>query len=236
MQQIGKTPIVVNDARGFFTSRVFGTFVNEGIAMLAEGLPAALIENAALSVGMPVGPLAVQDEVSLSLSLHVASQTRADLEAEGKALPACPAGAVIEQMVKEYKRAGKAAGAGFYEYPTDPRINGGKKYLWPELARLYAKPGFSLPYEDVRDRILYIQAIESIRCLQENVLESVRDANIGSIFGIGFPAWTGGAIQFVNHVGVKKFTERAAQLAKSYGERFTPPELLLKHAADGTNF
>ncbi|MFZ6646875.1 3-hydroxyacyl-CoA dehydrogenase NAD-binding domain-containing protein [Undibacterium sp. TJN25] len=236
VQQIGKTPIVVNDARGFFTSRVFGTFVNEGIAMLAEGLPAALIENAALSVGMPVGPLAVQDEVSLSLSLHVASQTRADLEAEGKALPAYPAGAVIEQMVKEYKRAGKAAGAGFYEYPTAPRINGGKKYLWPELARLYAKPGFSLPYEDVRDRILYIQAIETIRCLQENVLESVRDANIGSIFGIGFPAWTGGAIQFVNHVGVKKFTKRAAQLAKSYGERFTPPELLLKHAADGTNF
>ncbi|WP_394781717.1 3-hydroxyacyl-CoA dehydrogenase NAD-binding domain-containing protein [Undibacterium sp.] len=236
VQQIGKTPIVVNDARGFFTSRVFGTFVNEGIAMLAEGLPAALIENAALSVGMPVGPLAVQDEVSLSLSLHVASQTRADLEAEGKALPAYPAGAIIEQMVKEYKRAGKAAGAGFYEYPTDAKTNGGKKYLWPELTRLYAKPGFSLPYEDVRDRILYIQAIETLRCLQENVLESVRDANIGSIFGIGFPAWTGGAIQYINHVGVKKFAERAAELAKTYGERFAPPDLLLKHAAESKNF
>ncbi|MES2104271.1 MAG: 3-hydroxyacyl-CoA dehydrogenase NAD-binding domain-containing protein [Pseudomonadota bacterium] len=236
VQQIGKTPIVVNDSRGFFTSRVFGTFVNEGIAMLAEGLPPALIENAALSIGMPVGPLAVQDEVSLSLSLHVATQTRADLEAEGKPLPPHPAGIIIEQMVKEYKRAGKAAGAGFYEYPTDPKVNGGKKYLWPELTKLYVKPGYSLPYEDVRDRILYIQAIETIRCLQENVLESARDANIGSIFGIGFPAWTGGAIQFINHVGVKKFAERAEQLRKNYGERFAPPALLLKHAAEGTGF
>ncbi|GGC69788.1 3-hydroxyacyl-CoA dehydrogenase NAD-binding domain-containing protein [Undibacterium terreum] len=236
VQQIGKTPIVVNDSRGFFTSRVFGTFVNEGISMLAEGLPPALIENAALSVGMPVGPLAVQDEVSLSLSLHVASQTRADLEAEGKPLPPYPAGTIIEQMVKEYKRAGKAAGAGFYEYPTDPKVNGGKKYLWPELTRHYVKPEVSLPYEDVRDRILYIQALETIRCLQENVLESVRDANIGSIFGIGFPAWTGGAIQFVNHVGIKKFVERAEELQKSYGDRFTPPALLLKHAAENTCF
>jgi 3-hydroxyacyl-CoA dehydrogenase/enoyl-CoA hydratase/3-hydroxybutyryl-CoA epimerase len=236
VQQIGKTPIVVNDSRGFFTSRVFGTFVNEGIAMLAEGLPPALIENAALSVGMPVGPLAVQDEVSLSLSLHVASQTRADLEAEGKTWAAHPAAGIVEQMVKEHKRAGKAAGAGFYEYPTDPKVNGGKKYLWPELTRLYVKPGVSLPYEDVRDRILYIQAIETIRCLQENVLESARDANIGSIFGIGFPAWTGGAIQFVNHVGVKKFAERAEQLKQRYGERFAPPALLLKHAAEGSSF
>ncbi|MES2071159.1 MAG: 3-hydroxyacyl-CoA dehydrogenase NAD-binding domain-containing protein [Pseudomonadota bacterium] len=236
VQQIGKTPIVVNDSRGFFTSRVFGTFVNEGIAMLAEGLPPALIENAALSVGMPVGPLAVQDEVSLSLSLHVASQTRADLEAEGKSWTPHPAAAVVEQMVKEYKRAGKAAGAGFYEYPSDPKLNGGKKYLWPELTRLYVKPDVSLPYEDVRDRILYIQAIETIRCLQENVLESARDANIGSIFGIGFPAWTGGAIQFVNHVGPKKFAERAEQLRQVYGERFAPPALLLKHVAEANDF
>lgn len=236
VQQIGKTPIVVNDARGFFTSRVFGTFVNEGIAMLAEGLPPALIENAALSVGMPVGPLAVQDEVSLSLSLHVASQTRADLEAEGKSWTPHPAATIIEQMVKEYKRAGKAAGAGFYEYPSDPTVNGGKKYLWPELSKLYGKPEASLPYADIRDRILYIQAIETIRCLQENVLESARDANIGSIFGIGFPAWTGGALQFVNHVGVQKFAERAEQLRQSYGERFAPPALLLEHAAEGTHF
>jgi 3-hydroxyacyl-CoA dehydrogenase / enoyl-CoA hydratase / 3-hydroxybutyryl-CoA epimerase len=236
VQQIGKLPIVVNDSRGFFTSRVFGTFVNEGIAMLAEGLQPSLIENAALSVGMPVGPLAVQDEVSLTLSLHVANQIKADLEAEGKTLPAHPARALVESMVKEHKRCGKAAGAGFYEYPKDPSVNGGKKFLWPELNRLFVKPEVSIPYEDARDRILYIQALETIRCLEENVLESVRDANIGSIFGIGFPAWTGGAIQFVNHVGAKKFAERSEQLRQRYGERFAAPELLLKHLRNGTAF
>lgn len=236
VQQIGKLPIVVNDSRGFFTSRVFGTFVNEGIAMLAEGLEPALIENAALAVGMPVGPLAVQDEVSLTLSLHVAKQTRDDLAAEGKSLPPSASSAIIERMVSEYKRCGKAAGAGFYEYPKDPSVNGGKKFLWPELRRLFVQSGVTIPYEDVRDRILYIQSIETIRCLQEQVLESTRDANIGSIFGIGFPGWTGGAIQFVNHVGVKKFAERAQQLCERYGERFAPPALLLEHARDNRAF
>ena len=236
VQQIGKLPIVVNDSRGFFSSRVFATFVNEGIAMLAEGLPPSLIENAARSVGMPVGPLAVQDEVSLNLSLHVANQAKADLEGEGKTFPAHPALALIETMVKEYKRSGKAAGAGFYEYPKDPSVNGGKKYLWPELTRLFVKPEVSIPYQDVRDRILYIQALETIRCLEENVLESVRDANIGSIFGIGFPAWTGGAIQFVNHVGVNKFVERSEQLRQRYGERFAAPALLREHQRHGTPF
>ncbi len=236
VQQIGKLPIVVNDSRGFFTSRVFGTFVNEGIAMLAEGLEPALIENAALAVGMPVGPLAVQDEVSLTLSLHVANQARADLAAEGKTWPVHPATAIVERMVHEFKRAGKAAGAGFYEYPHDPAVNGGKKFLWPELRSLFVKADVTIPYQDVRDRILYIQSIETIRCLEEKVLESTRDANIGSIFGIGFPGWTGGAIQFVNHVGVGKFTERAEQLRQRYGERFAPPALLLEHARSNTRF
>jgi 3-hydroxyacyl-CoA dehydrogenase / enoyl-CoA hydratase / 3-hydroxybutyryl-CoA epimerase len=231
VQQIGKLPIVVNDSRGFFTSRVFGTFVNEGIAMLGEGLEPALIENAALSTGMPVGPLAVQDEVALTLSLHVANQTRADLADEGKTYAAHPATAIVERMVNEFKRCGKAAGAGFYEYP-----DGGKKHLWSELRRLFGKDGAAIPYEDVRDRILYIQSIETLRCLEEKVLESTRDANIGSIFGIGFPGWTGGAIQFVNHVGVKKFAERAEQLRRQYGERFAPPALLLEHARAGKPF
>ncbi|MFZ6775522.1 3-hydroxyacyl-CoA dehydrogenase NAD-binding domain-containing protein [Undibacterium sp. Ji83W] len=225
--QIGKTPIVVNDSRGFFTSRVFASFVNEGLSMLAEGLPAALIENAALSVGMPVGPLAVQDEVSLSLSRHVAAQTKADLEAEGKSWQATASAAIINTMLDQHERAGKAAGAGFYEYPTD----GGKKYLWPELADLFGKAGYSLPYADMQDRFLYMQAIETLRCLDEGVLESTRDANIGSIFGIGFPSWTGGAVQFVNHVGAQRFAERAAELQASYGERFALPANYLGFAA-----
>ncbi|HZW19725.1 3-hydroxyacyl-CoA dehydrogenase NAD-binding domain-containing protein [Noviherbaspirillum sp.] len=231
VQQIGKLPIVVNDSRGFFTSRVFATFVNEGIAMLGEGVPAALIENAALSVGMPVGPLAVQDEVALTLSLHVMNQTRADLAAEGKPYRAHPAEAIVERMVNEFKRCGKAAGGGFYEYP----VGEGKKYLWPELQKHFGGTN-ALPVEEVRDRLLYIQSIETIRCLEERVLESTRDANIGSIFGIGFPGWTGGAIQFVNHVGVKKFAERAEQLRSRYGDRFAPPALLLERAAGGEAF
>lgn len=232
VQQIGKLPIVVNDARGFFTSRVFGTFVNEGIAMLGEGLKPALIENAALAVGMPVGPLAVQDEVSLTLSLHVANQTKAVLLAEGKPYVAHPGTGITERMVNEFKRSGKAAGAGFYEYPKDAS----RKFLWPELREIFVKPGVDIPYDDVRDRLLYIQSIETIRCLEERVLESTRDANIGSIFGIGFPGWTGGAIQFVNHVGVKKFAERAEQLRQRYGERFAPPALLREHAQSNRPF
>ncbi|RZI42384.1 3-hydroxyacyl-CoA dehydrogenase [Herbaspirillum sp. HC18] len=232
VQQIGKLPIVVNDSRGFFTSRVFATFVNEGIAMLGEGVSPAVVENAALSVGMPVGPLAVQDEVALTLSLHVMNQTRADFAAEGKTYQEHPATAIVERMVNEFKRCGKAAGAGFYEYPSD----GGKKFLWPELQRHFGAANASLPYEDVRDRLLYIQSIETIRCLEEKVLESTRDANIGSIFGIGFPGWTGGAVQFVNHVGAGKFLERAEQLRRKYGERFAPPEMLRRHAREGLTF
>lgn len=222
--QIGKTPIVVNDSRGFFTSRVFASFVNEGLSMLAEGLPAALIENAALSVGMPVGPLAVQDEVSLSLSRQVAAQTRADLEAEGKSWQAPASATIINTMLDEHQRAGKAAGAGFYEYPTD----GGKKHLWPALTDMFGKAGVSLPYADLQDRFLYIQAIETLRCLDEGVLESSRDANIGSIFGIGFPAWTGGAVQYVHHVGPEIFARRAAELRTRYGERFAVPDHYLE--------
>ncbi|MBC3919524.1 enoyl-CoA hydratase/isomerase family protein [Undibacterium sp. CY18W] len=228
--QIGKTPIVVNDARGFFTSRVFASFVNEGLSMLAEGLPAALIENAALSVGMPVGPLAVQDEVSLNLSRHVAQQTRADLEVEGIAWQAPASSTIIDIMLDQYQRAGKAAGAGFYDYPAD----GSKKYLWPELdkllGKLFGKSGVSLPYADLQDRFLYRQTLETLRCLDEGVLESSRDANIGSIFGIGFPAWTGGAVQFINHVGPAQFAARAIELQARYGDGYTLPPSYLHHA------
>jgi 3-hydroxyacyl-CoA dehydrogenase/enoyl-CoA hydratase/3-hydroxybutyryl-CoA epimerase len=248
VQQLGKTPIVVNDARGFFTSRIFASFVNEGLAMLAEGMPAAMIENAALATGMPVGPLAVQDEVSLTLSLLVAEQTRTDLAAQGQPCPTHPAQQVIERMVREFDRKGKAAGAGFYEYPKAgdkdaskdaSKVVAPKKFLWPELRRIFGQADAAMPatpYQDMQDRLLYIQSLESIRCLEENVLTSTRDANIGSIFALGFPGWTGGAIQFVNHVGVKAFAERAKQLQQRYGERFTPPALLLNHASENQPF
>lgn len=229
--QIKKTPIVVEDSRGFFTSRVFGTFTSEGIAMLGEGVSAAMIENEARKAGMPVGPLAISDEVSMSLMDHIRQQTVADLAAEGKSIPEHPAFAVIDLMLKEYKRPGKAAGGGFYEYPE-----GGKKHLWPELKARFEKADAQISQEDVRDRILFIQAIETVRCVEEGVLKSVADANIGSIFGIGFAAWTGGALQFINQYGVKDFVARAQYLAEQYGERFLPPALLLEKAAKGEGF
>ncbi len=224
--QIGKIPIVVNDSRGFYTSRSFGTFVAEGCSMLAEGIPAAVIENAGRLAGMPVGPLAVIDETSMSLSVHVMEQTRADLEAEGKKYAPQTGQEVIVRMVKDLKRTGRAGGGGFYEYPKD-----GRKFLWPELARIFGKKNASWDFEQLKERLLYRQAIETARCLEEGVLEHMHDGNIGSIFGIGFPAWTGGALQYVNHVGTKKFVRRAEELAKKVGPRFAPPKLLRELAS-----
>ncbi|KAF0863778.1 3-hydroxyacyl-CoA dehydrogenase NAD-binding domain-containing protein [Pseudomonas sp. LD120] len=229
--QINKTPIVVNDSRGFFTSRVFGTFTNEGIAMLGEGIAAPLIETEARKAGMPVGPLAIADEVSLSLMSHIRQQTAKDLEAEGKPPIEHPAFAVIDQLLDDYKRAGKAAGGGFYDYPAC-----GQKHLWPQLhTRFYRADGQISP-QDVRDRLLFIQAIETVRCVEEGVLQSTADANVGSIFGIGFAAWSGGALQFINQYGVKDFVARAQYLAEQYGERFAPPALLLEKARQGQSF
>ena len=225
---ISKTPIVVNDSRGFYTSRTFGTFVMEGCSMRAEGIPPAIVENAGRLAGMPVGPLEVIDQTSMSLSLHVMVQTRADMEAEGKTYVPAPGQDVVVRMVKEFNRPGRAAGGGFYEYPKE-----GKKFLWPELAKIFGKPGASYDFDELKERILYRQAIETARCLEEGVLTNVGDGNIGSIFGIGFPAWTGGALQYVNNIGVKKFVARADELAKKYGERFAPPKLLRDLAASG---
>ena len=215
VQALGKVPIVVNDSRGFYTSRTFGTFVMEGATMLGEGIPAAAIENAAMQVGMPVGPLAVLDETALSLSVHVLDQTRADYADEGKTYTATPGELLVERMVKELKRPGRAGGGGFYDYPA-----GAKKHLWPELNPLFEKPGVEWSVQEIQDRLLYRQAIETARCLAEGVLTSVHDANIGSIFGIGFPAWTGGAMQFIYGMGVEAFLQRADELAARYGTGF----------------
>jgi 3-hydroxyacyl-CoA dehydrogenase/enoyl-CoA hydratase/3-hydroxybutyryl-CoA epimerase len=221
VQSLGKIPIVVNDARGFYTSRTFGTFVMEGAAMLGEGIPAPVIENASMQAGMPVGPLAVLDETALSLSVHVLDQTRADFQAEGKTYAATPGELLVERMVKELKRPGRAAGGGFYDYPA-----GQKKVLWSELKPLFEK-STAWDLQEIKDRLLYRQAVETARCLQENVLTTVHDGNIGSIFGIGFPAWTGGALQFIYGQGIEAFAARCATLAQRHGAGFAlTPEVL----------
>lgn len=217
VQSIGKIPIVVNDSRGFFTSRVFGTFVMEGAAMVGEGIPAAVVEQAGIQAGMPVGPLAVLDETALSLSVHVLDQTRTDVRAEGGTYIATPGELLVERMVKEFDRNGRAAGAGFYEYPKEA---GAKKFLWPQLKELFERPGAQWDLRELKDRLLYRQAVETARCLSENVLTTVHDANIGSIFGIGFPGWTGGAMQFIYGTGIDAFCARAAQLAGKFGPGF----------------
>ncbi|WP_104501059.1 3-hydroxyacyl-CoA dehydrogenase NAD-binding domain-containing protein [Acinetobacter indicus] len=226
VQQIGKTPIVVNDSRGFFTSRVFGTFVQEGLRMLAEGIHPAKIEMAALKAGMPVGPLAIQDEVSLTLSEHVAAETRKALQAEGKERPRSGADEVIETMIHQFNRKGKTAGAGFYDYPE-----GGKKSLWEGLS--YWKKEQTVDEQELIDRFLFVQSLDTLRCLEEGVLESVVDGNVGSIFGIGFAPWTGGALQFLNQYGLKDALNRAQALEQRYGERFAPPQLLKDKVAQG---
>ena len=226
VQQIGKIPIVVNDSRGFFTSRVFGTFVQEGLRLLHEGVHPARIEMAALKAGMPVGPLAIQDEVALTLSEHVANETRKALQAEGKDLPRSGADDVIQTMIHTFDRKGKAAGAGFYDYPE-----GGKKHLWEGLK--HWKQDVDISEQEMIDRFLFVQSLDTLRCYEENVLESVIDANIGSIFGIGFAPWTGGAIQFLNQYGLDQAVQRASELEAKYGERFKAPQRLVESVSSG---
>ncbi|MEZ5002736.1 MAG: 3-hydroxyacyl-CoA dehydrogenase NAD-binding domain-containing protein [Chitinophagales bacterium] len=229
--QTGKTPIVVNDSRGFYTSRVFSTYVQEGIAMLDEGIHPKVIENAGILAGMPVGPLALTDEVSLSLMDHIKKQTEADLKAQGLPIPNHPANKVAEKMLS-LGRKGKAAGAGFYEYPEK-----GQKYLWPKLTEIFnTKTSTAAEIESLKERMMIIQSLETIRCLEEGVLRNVADANIGSIFGWGFAPFKGGTLQFANDYGLKALVAKSKELAEKYGERFTPPQLLLSMAEKGELF
>ena len=239
VRKIRKVPIVVNDSRGFYTSRVFITYVYEGMALLAEGQVPQAIEAAGMQAGMPVGPLAVSDEVSLGLMAHIREQTRKDLAAggnsgegtEGQQPPDHPANRVLDLML-DRGRMGRAQGGGFYEYPT-----GQAKRLWPELITLFSKEGAEkLDQQEMIDRLLFMQALESVRCLEEGVLHSVADANIGSIFGWGFAPFHGGTLQFINGYGLPAFVERSRRLARAYGDRFDPPPLLLEKAAYGGRF
>ncbi|HEX7062766.1 MAG TPA: 3-hydroxyacyl-CoA dehydrogenase NAD-binding domain-containing protein [Woeseiaceae bacterium] len=228
VQQLKKTPIVVNDSRGFYTSRVFSVFSREGIRMLAEGVNPALIENVAKQAGMPVGPLAVTDEVSLELSWHITQQTMADL---GDAYVASPADDVVRLFVEDLGRKGRKAGAGFYDYPE-----GQEKRLWPGLAEHYPHAAVQPEPTEVRKRLLYSQALETVRCLEEGVVTHPADADIGSVFGWGFPPYTGGTLSFIETVGLPAFVAEADRLAEAYGERFAVPDSLRRMAAEGRTF
>ncbi|MDM0000309.1 3-hydroxyacyl-CoA dehydrogenase NAD-binding domain-containing protein [Variovorax sp. J22P240] len=230
VMQLGKTPIVVNDSRGFFTSRVFSTFTREGVAMLGEGQDPASIEAAAMFAGFPVGPLAVLDEVSLALSYNNRLETLKAFAAEGRPLPPHGADTVMELMLNEFSRKGRAAGGGFYDYPES-----GKQF-WPGLAQHFVKPEKQYPQQDKVDRLLFCMAIESVRILQEGVLDNAGDGNIGSVLGIGFPRWTGGVFQFLNQYGLEKAVERAQYLAERYDARFAPPQLLIDKARHSATF
>ncbi|WP_425260139.1 3-hydroxyacyl-CoA dehydrogenase NAD-binding domain-containing protein [Rubrivivax sp. RP6-9] len=229
VQQIGKTPIVVNDRRGFYTSRVFGTYVMEGIAMLAEGVHPRSIEVAGLQAGMPMPPLALQDEVSLSLGLHVADQTKKDLAAEGKPYAEHPGMRVVRQLC-EIGRIGKKAGQGFYDYA------GGDKALWPGLATLFPVAAAQPAQRELIDRLMFAQANEAARCFEEGVLRSVADANIGSIFGWGFAPFHGGALQFIDAMGAAAFVARSRELAARFGPRFEPAAVVVRQAETGGRF
>jgi len=219
VRKIRKTPIVVNDSRGFYTSRCFGTYTAEGMELLKDGVSPVLIENAGKMVGMPVGPLAVHDEVALDLSLKVMSESiRAGVMSESEP---------TYQMVKKFNelgRVGKKAKAGFYEYPDAP------KHLWPGLAGMFPVSEQQPSLDEVKTRLLYRQAIEAVRCFDEGVVRTKLDADLGSILAWGFPAYTGGALSFVDFVGVDQFVKTLDRLADQYGDRFRPTEKLRERA------
>jgi 3-hydroxyacyl-CoA dehydrogenase / enoyl-CoA hydratase / 3-hydroxybutyryl-CoA epimerase len=241
--QIRKTPIVVNDSRGFYTSRVIGTMVNEGLAMLAEGVAPMSLERAALQDGYPVGPLQLSDELNMELMAKIAQAARAAAEREGTPYAEHPGGAVVTTMI-ELGRPSRRTGAGFYDY-----VDGARRGLWPGLAETFPVAEQQIPFADVKDRMMFIEALETARCFEEGVLESAAAANIGSIMGIGFPASSGGAAQFmtgyqavdehgegVGPIGLDPFLARADELAETYGERFRPTAYLRELAAKGERF
>jgi 3-hydroxyacyl-CoA dehydrogenase/enoyl-CoA hydratase/3-hydroxybutyryl-CoA epimerase len=231
--QLRKTPIVVNDSRGFYTSRVIGTMVNEGLAMLGEGVHPTSVERAATQAGYPVGTLQLSDELNMELMVKIRNATKAAVERDGGTYTPHPAERVIDAMI-EAGRPSKLKGAGFYEY-----ADGRRTRLWPGLAELFPPGDGQADIAELRDRLLFIEAVETARCFDEGVIESSAAANIGSIMGIGFPALTGGAAQFMHGYegasghGLAGFVARAHELADTYGERFRPPSYLSELAERG---
>jgi 3-hydroxyacyl-CoA dehydrogenase/enoyl-CoA hydratase/3-hydroxybutyryl-CoA epimerase len=237
--QIKKTPIVVNDSRGFFTSRVIGTFVNEAVAMLAEGVHPATIEQATTQAGYPVGALQLTDELNMELMTKIRNESKAAIEAAGGVYTPHPAEAVLDKMI-ELGRPGRRRGKGFFDYDESGKRVG----LWAGLAEVFPVKGnpADVDLHELEERMLIVEAVESARCVEEGVLITTADANIGSIMGIGFPPWTGGVLQYINGYqgstghGVAAFVARADELAEKLGDRFTPNPLLRKKAENGETF
>jgi 3-hydroxyacyl-CoA dehydrogenase/enoyl-CoA hydratase/3-hydroxybutyryl-CoA epimerase len=241
-KQIKKTPIVVNDSRGFFTSRVIGTFINEGVGMLLEGIPAPSIEQASGQAGYPAPVLQLSDELNLKLARKIRDATKAAIEAEGGTFEDRASFQAVDRMLAE-GRAGKLEGAGYYDYEDGKRTG-----LWKGLKQMFPETDdpASISLRDLEERMLFAESLESVKCLDEGVIESVADANIGSILGIGFPGWTGGVLQYINgyqgpaHLpqssGVAGFVARARELAEKYGERFEPPASLVEKAERGETY
>ena len=230
VRAIRKTPIVVNDSRGFYTSRVVGTYIREGHLMLTEGVPAAMIENVGRMAGMPVGPLALNDEVAVDLAWKILKATEADLGA--KAIDPRQK-KLLQEMVEKRGRFGRKNGKGFYDYPAN-----GPKKLWPELADLQPKKldPDTIDIEELKLRLLGIQALETARCFEEKVLTDVREADVGSILGFGFAPFSGGTLSWIDMMGTKNFVAACRKLERKYGERFAPNKLLLDLAAKGEGF
>jgi 3-hydroxyacyl-CoA dehydrogenase/enoyl-CoA hydratase/3-hydroxybutyryl-CoA epimerase len=232
IQAIGKTPVVVNDRRGFYTSRVFGTYVTEGMVMLSEGVVPALIENGGRRTGMPMPPLSLADEVGLGLMAQVGRQTRKDL---GDAAPDNPSTPVLDKLVFELDRSGKRSGRGFYDYSTGPD---GKpeKALWSGLSELWPAAEEQPSVDAVVERLLFCQCVEAARAMDEGVISDPGQADVGAILGWGFAPWTGGPFSYMDRLGISAFVARADELADALGERFRPPALLREMAAAGRSF
>jgi 3-hydroxyacyl-CoA dehydrogenase / enoyl-CoA hydratase / 3-hydroxybutyryl-CoA epimerase len=227
---IRKTPIVVNDSRGFYTSRVVGTYIREGHLMVVEGIPPAMIENVGRMAGMPVGPLALNDEVAVDLAWKILNATEADLGA--KAIDPRQK-SLLREMVEKRGRFGRKNGKGFYDYPAN-----GPKKLWPGLADFQPKPldPDKIDIDELKLRLLGIQALETARCFEEEVLTDVREADVGSILGFGFAPFSGGTLSWIDMMGTKNFVAACRKLEKKYGARFAPNKLLLDLAAKGEGF
>jgi 3-hydroxyacyl-CoA dehydrogenase/enoyl-CoA hydratase/3-hydroxybutyryl-CoA epimerase len=226
---IRKTPIVVNDSRGFFTSRVIGTFINEGIAMLAEGIDPQTIEQASAQAGYPAPVLQLMDELTLTLPQKIRKETQAGVEAAGQTWTPHPGDVIVDRMVDEFGRKGKSSGAGFYSY-----VDGKRAGLWPGLRENFKATNHDVDLKELSERMLVIESLETVRCFDEGVLMTTADANIGSIFGIGFPAWTGGVMQYIEGFdgGVAGFVARADEFAQKYGARFEVPASLRARAKE----
>lgn len=227
VKALGKTPIVVRDSRGFYTSRVFGTYITEGMAMLADGVAPALIENAGKQTGMPMPPLGLADEVGLGLMLQVGKQTRADL---GDAAPANPSTPVLEALVTDAGRTGKRGDGGFYDHAD------GGRALWSGLGERFPMAAEQPDVQELKDRFLYVQALEAVRCMEEGILLAAADADVGAVLGWGFAPWTGGPLSFVDMVGAGAFVARCEALAAKHGARFAPTAGLRAMAEAGGRF